>query len=95
LVIVRVKEPYSENWGYALEIDNPEFKLFVGCGNYEEYAEGFLGFIVPDKPYLRKFFRKIDTTSRVDAVSDALEAALRKHPGVRELRWWPDSKRRE
>lgn len=30
-----------------------------------------------------------------DTIADALESVLRKHPGVRELRWWRDSKRRD
>ena len=88
-----MKEPYSEDWGYAVEIENPTFNLWIGCGNYETYPDGFLCFIVPDRPFIRRFFRKIDATARVDAVPNALEFALRKHPGIRELRWWPDSTR--
>jgi hypothetical protein len=90
-----VKEPYAEDWGYAVEIDNPEFNLWIGCGNYEEYPDGFLCFIVPDKPIIWKRFRRIDTRARVDAIAEALEIVLRKPPGVRDLRWWPDSKRRD
>jgi len=86
------KEPYAEDWGYAVEIDNPEFNLWIGCGNYEEYPDGFLCFIIPEKPFVWRRFRRIDTRARVDAIAEALEIALRKHSGVRDLRWWPDSK---
>jgi hypothetical protein len=88
-------EPYTEDWGYAVEIENPAFNLWIGCGNYDEYPDGFLCFIVPDKPFVWKRFRRIATTERVGAIADALETALRKHPSVRDLRWWPDSRRRE
>jgi hypothetical protein len=87
-----VKEPCTEDWGYAVEVDNPEFKLWIGCGNFEEYPDGFLCFIIPDKPIVWRRFRRIDTGERVDAIAEALEMALRKHPAVRDLRWWPDSK---
>jgi hypothetical protein len=80
------KEPYTEDWGYAIEMENPAFNLWIGCGNYDEYPDGFLCFIVPDKPFA--------TTERVDAIANALETALRKHPSVRDLRWWPDSRHR-
>jgi hypothetical protein len=88
-----VKEPYTEDWGYAVEIDNLEFNLWIGCGNYEEYPDGFLCFIIPDKPVVWKRFRRIDTRARVEAIAEALETTLRKHPGVRDLRWWPQSER--
>jgi len=63
----------------------------VGCGNYEEYPDGFLCFIEPSKPYVRRLLRKIDTTARVEQVAAAVDAALASHPGVRDLRWWTDT----
>ncbi|MBL8525820.1 MAG: hypothetical protein JNN20_19225 [Betaproteobacteria bacterium] len=83
-------EPFAEDWGWLVPIDNEEFDLWVGCGNYEEYADGFLCFIEPSKPFVRKFFRKIETTKRVEQVAVALETALRKHSDVRDLKWWTD-----
>jgi hypothetical protein len=83
-------EPYAEDWGWAVPIDNPEFPLWIGCGNYEEYPDGFLCFIEPRKPYVRKLFRKIDTTAAVGRVASALDAILQSHPKVREVRWWSE-----
>ena len=84
-------EPYAEDWGWAVPLDNTEFSLWVGCGNYEEYPDGFLCFIEPGKPFVRRLFRRIDTTSRVEAVASALEAALRSHPAIRDMRWWSNA----
>jgi hypothetical protein len=81
-------EPYAEDWGWGIPIDNADYPLWVGCGNYEEYSDGFLCFIEPSKPFVRRLFRKIETSSRVAQVASALEASLRAHPGVRDLRWW-------
>jgi len=35
------REPVAEDWGYCIPIDNQAFNLWVGCGNYEEYLDGF------------------------------------------------------
>jgi hypothetical protein len=81
-------EPFFEDWGCCVPLDNEGFSLWAGCGNYEEYPDGFLCFIEPSKPSVRKLFRKIDTSGRVESVADALDAALRAHPSIRDLRWW-------
>jgi hypothetical protein len=70
---------------------NPGFPLWVGCGNYEEYADGFLCFIELRTPVVRKLFRTIDTSARVEEVATALDGILRSHPGVRDVRWWSES----
>src|SRR5882757_7634283 len=75
----------AEDWGYCIPIENPAFDLWVGCGNYEEYPNGFLCFIEPKTPFVRKACRKIDVRSRVEEVAGALDAILRGHPGVRDL----------
>jgi hypothetical protein len=90
---LHVHEPYAEDRGYGVEIENAAFNLWIGCGNYEEYPNGFLCFIMPDKPFVWKRFRRIDTRARVDEIAETLESVLRKHPGVQDLRWWPDSRR--
>ena len=82
--------PYAEDWGWGVPLLNEDFPLWVGCGNYEEYPDGFLCFIEPSKPSIRKFFRKIDTTQRVAKVAEALDGALRAHPEIRNIRWWSE-----
>jgi hypothetical protein len=84
--------PYAEDWGWAIPLDNEAFPLWVGCGNYEEHLDGFLCFIEPRKPYVRRFLSRVDTTQRVEEVAVALEASLREHSDVRDLRWWPDER---
>lgn len=81
-------EPFFEDWGCCIPIENDAFSLWVGCGNYEEYPDGFLCFIEPSKPTIRKLFRKIDTSERIEAVAEAIDAALRTYPSIRDLRWW-------
>lgn len=83
---------YPEDWGWAIPVVNEEFGLWVGCGNYEEYPDGFLCFIEPSKPQIRRWlFKTIDTTPMVEHVAAALEKALVALPDVRDLRWWSNN----
>jgi hypothetical protein len=84
------REVTVEDWEYCIPIDNLAFDLWVDCGNYEEYPDGFLCFIEPKTPFVRKVFRKIDVRARVEEVAVALDTILRGHPGVHDLRWWPE-----
>ncbi|WP_243294809.1 hypothetical protein [Geothrix mesophila] len=86
-----VGEIYSEDWGWAIPIHNDAFPLWIGCGNYEEFENGFLCFIEPSKPFVRRLFRKIDTTAAVEKLAAALERVLAKSQGITELRWWPEN----
>ncbi|HEX7641959.1 MAG TPA: hypothetical protein VF450_06920 [Noviherbaspirillum sp.] len=83
-------EPYPEDWGWAVPLDNSEFPLWVGCGRYQEYPDGFLCFIEPSKPHVRRWFKKIDTQARVEQVANAIDSALRENVAVRDLRWWTE-----
>ena len=87
-------EPYAEDWGWAVPLDNDEFPLWIGCGNYEEYSDGFLCFIEPSRPFVRKLFRKIDTTARIEEVAAVVDRALSDHPGIHDLRWWSEAETR-
>src|SRR5262245_6314923 len=82
-------EPVAEDWGWIVPIKNDAFPLWIGCGNYDEYPEnGFLCFIEPHTPTIRKWFRKIDTTARVAEVRNAIDDVLSAEPGIRGKRWW-------
>lgn len=83
-------EPNPEDWGWCITIPNESFPLWVGCGHYQEYSDGFLCFVEPNKPFVRRWFRKVSTEATVARVGEALEVALRRHPQVRALRWWSD-----
>jgi hypothetical protein len=82
-------DPVAEDWGWLIPIGNEPFPLSVGCGNYEEYpADGFLCFIEPHTPTIRRWFRNVDTTARVAALRMVIDAVLSAPPGVRDKRWW-------
>jgi hypothetical protein len=83
-------EPIAEDWGWVIPIKNDAFKLWIGCGNYQEYPDGFLCFIEPHQPTVRRFcvLWKIDTSKQVTALQQAMDQLMSSHPGIREKRWW-------
>ena len=81
----------TEDWGWYVELQNEEFPLWVGCGNLEKSQTGFLCFIEPSKPFVRKWFRKIDTSATIGKLATALEALLLGSGKVSNLRWWSES----
>jgi hypothetical protein len=83
-------QPVSDDWGWCVTIRNEAFSLWVGCGRYQEHPDGFLCFIEPGKPFVRRWFRKVSTPETVERVAEALDRSLRRHPDVHGLRWWPD-----
>jgi len=84
----------AEDWGWRLDLENEAFPLWIGCGNYEEFENGFLCFIEPSRPVIRKWFSKIETASTVERVASAIEAILTSHPAVNRFRWWSESEAR-
>jgi len=84
---IACKEPIAEDWGWQIKVENEAFAIWIGCGVYEEYENGFLCFIEPTTPTIRKLFKKIDTRGPVEAVRRAMDAALKGERGVKDMRW--------
>jgi hypothetical protein len=84
------REPIAEDWGWVIPIQNDGFRLRVGCGKYDEYPEGFLCFIEPHVPAIRKyiFFGLTDTTARVSALQKAIDELLSANPAITDKKWW-------
>lgn len=83
---IETEEIYSEDWGWAVPVRNDKFSLWVSCGNADE-TDGFLCFIEPSKPEIRKLFKKIDTTQDVARVTEALERIFSSDSEIRDVRW--------
>jgi hypothetical protein len=81
------EEPIAEDWGWVVPVVNDRFSLWIGCGRYQEYTNGFLCIIEPHKPFVRRFFKKVDTRERVDSLQRALDRILT-DDGIEGKRWW-------
>ncbi len=82
---ITTNEIIAEDWGYWVPVRNEAFELAIGCGHQNGDADEFLCFIEPDRPVIRKWFRKIDTTQDVGRLSMALEKIFRADSDIREL----------
>jgi hypothetical protein len=81
-------EPIAEDWGWVVPVLNAPFRLWIGCGSYQQYPDGFLCFIEPHTPSIRKLFKKIDTRERIAALQRAMDKVLTEEAGIRAKRWW-------
>jgi hypothetical protein len=79
-----------EDWGWRIDLENPVFPLWLGCGNYQEYANGFLCFIEPSRPFVRRLLKKIPTTDTVERLAAALQMILEQSGKAQQMRWWSE-----
>ena len=82
-----VEDIYSEDWGWGVPIKNDKFSLWVGCGNQDEFEDGFLCFIEPSKPYIKKLFKKIDISEIVTKLVEALESIFLSEKDITGINW--------
>ncbi len=85
---VETEEPIAEDWGWIVPVVNEQFRLWIGCANYQEYPDGFLCFIEPHTPFVRKLLKKIDTQERVGSLRRAIDKILSEATDIRDKRWW-------
>lgn len=86
-------EIYAEDWGWGIPLPHDDFSMWMGCGRYQEYPDGYLVFVEPSKPMIRNFLKKIDTTAAVGRVVEALNRILNSDPEIRDVRWWSDDEK--
>jgi hypothetical protein len=83
-----------EDWGCEIKLVGTPFPMWIGCGHYQEYPDGYLCFIEPSTPTIRRsLFKKIDTTVEVNRLADALDKILNEESGIRDIRWWLENER--
>lgn len=77
----QIADCFAEDWGWMVCIEHDrKYPLFVGCGHSEEFEDGFLCFVEPNKPEIRRWFRKIDVREDVSKLQGALKAILENDP---------------
>ncbi len=83
-----IAEPIPEDWGWMLRILGQHFPMWIGCGHYQEYDDGFLCFIEPRKSQVWKGLRRIRTVETVNALQLAIDKLLVELAGIRSKKWW-------
>lgn len=75
-------QPIAEDWGWMVPVANDQFRLWIGCGHYQEYPDGFLCFIERHTPFVRKLLKNIDTQASVESLQRAMDKVLSEAAGI-------------
>jgi hypothetical protein len=84
---VKTEKIVAEDWGYYIPIQNEGFRLGICCGHQNGDDDEFLCFTDPDTPIVRKFFKKIDATSQLTRLTDALRQILAADTEILDIVW--------
>jgi hypothetical protein len=84
---IQTQEIISEDWGWYIPIQNDGFRLALCCGHQNGDDDEFLCFTDPDTPVVRKLFKKIDATSQLSRLTEALQEILSSDPEITDVVW--------
>ena len=80
----------QEDWGHWMELEHKgNFTLAVGCANTGEDIDGqseHRVWLSPDKPVIRKFFKKIDVQSDLEKLAATLREVLESSSAINNIR---------
>ncbi len=89
---IETEEIIPEDWGWYIPIKNERFRLAICCGHQDGDDDEFLCFTEPDKPIVKKWFKKIDATEELGRLVAAMEKILALDPEIRNVEWSDGSK---
>lgn len=84
---IGTEEPNCEDWGWYLPVVHRPFGVSIGCGHQMGDDDEYLVFVRPESDRVFRWFRFHDTRPIRQKVTDAIDAALRADPEVREIEW--------
>jgi hypothetical protein len=82
---VQTEEIIAEDWGWYIPIRNEGFKLAICCGHHDGDDDEFLCFTEPSTPIVKKLFKKIDATTELTRLTNAMQEILSSDPDIRDL----------
>lgn len=84
---IETDELIPDDWGWYIPIRNRTFRLGICCGHQFEPDDAFLCFTDPDKPEIRRLFKKIDISEHLDRITRALDTIFRSDPDIQKVHW--------
>jgi hypothetical protein len=79
-----------EDWGWVLDIKNPELSLYIGCGFAGKGDFDLNCYFFPDKPRIWHLFGRQRKRERIRKIKNAVEEVLRESGKAHDLRWVVD-----
>jgi hypothetical protein len=84
---IKTHEIIAEDWGWYIPLQNEGFRLAVCCGHQNGDDDEFLCFTDPSTPVVKKLFRRIDATSQLTRLTEALQQILSSDPEITNVVW--------
>lgn len=84
---IATEDIVAEDWGWYIPVRNEGFRLAVCCGHQDGDDDEFVCFTEPARPVFRKLFRKVDATSRLTQLTEALQHILVSDPDICDVAW--------
>jgi hypothetical protein len=84
---IKTEAMIAEDWGWYIPITNELFRLGICCGHQNGDADEFLCFTDPDRPVVKRFFKKIDATAQLTQLTEALHQVLSSDPEIKNVVW--------
>ena len=84
---IKTEEIIAEDWGWYIPIKNEEFRLAICCGHQNGDDDEFLCFTEPSTPVVRRFFKKIDATTQLARLTEALQQIFSSDSEIRDVVW--------
>jgi hypothetical protein len=82
-----VGDIWPEDWGWVLDIKNPEFSLSLGCGYAGEGDFDLNCFFFPEKPRIWHLFGRQRKRDLIKKLKGAVEQVLHESGKVHNMRW--------
>ena len=89
-----VEEVIPEDWGWCIMCSREPYALWIGCISITDDDPEKLPeienvvwncFVTAEVPFLKRLFKKIDTTQGVKKLSGELETTLNSEPGIQQV----------
>ena len=84
---IQIEDYYPEDWGWEIALRNDHFPIYIGCTNEEESEKSFRCIFTPNKQFIRKWFKKIDTTNDMKKITDIIDSILHEDVLITKIRW--------
>ena len=90
-----VEDVIPEDWGWCVMCVREPYMLWVGCGSIEDDDDleklpekkdvVWHCFVTAEVPFLKRLFKKVDTTQDVKKLTGELESIINSEPGIQQL----------
>ena len=84
---IKTEEIIAEDWGWYIPVQNEDLGLLSVCGHQDGDDDEFACFTAPSTPVVKKSFKKIDATTQLIRLTEAMQQILSSDPEIKEAVW--------